>query len=57
MIRPKLPFPLVATLLVAFAVPALIEQARDVDVLLYMAAAARANDAGALPYVAAWIEK
>jgi hypothetical protein len=57
MIRPKLPFPLVVTLLVAFAVPALIEQARDVDVLLYMAAAARANDAGTLPYVAAWIEK
>jgi hypothetical protein len=57
MIRPKLPFPLVAALLILFAVPALIEQARDVDVLLYMAAAARANDAGTLPYASAWIEK
>lgn len=57
MIRPKIPFPLAAALLALFAVPALIEQARDVDVLLYMAAAARANAAGALPYTAAWIEK
>ena len=37
--------------------PALVDQARDVDVLLYAAAAARANAAGTLPYVAAWIEK
>ena len=37
--------------------PALIDQARDVDVLLYAAAAARSNAAGTLPYIAAWIEK
>lgn len=57
MIRPRLRFPLVCALLTLFAVPAVIEQARDVDVLLYMAAAARADAAGALPYTAAWIEK
>ena len=46
-----------ATAAVISWLPALIDQARDVDVLLYAAAAARANAAGSLPYVAAWIEK
>ena len=54
---PKLPFPLVAAILLLAAIPGLIEQSRDVDVLLYMAAAARANAEGSLPYAAAWIEK
>lgn len=43
--------------LVLVSVPAVVEEAKDVDVLLYMAAAAKANAAGAPPYVAAWIEK
>jgi hypothetical protein len=55
--RPRIAFPLAAALLFVFAIPDLVACSRDVDVLLYMAAAARANDAGALPYVAAWIEK
>ena len=54
---PKLPFPLVAAILAVAAIPGLLEQARDVDVLLYAAAAARANASGSLPYVSAWIEK
>jgi len=37
--------------------PALIDQARDVDVLLYATAAARANAETALPYTSTWIEK
>lgn len=55
--KPRLPFPLVLGLLAILAIPACLEEARDVDVLLYMASAARANAAGALPYGAAWIEK
>src|SRR5262249_19628222 len=55
--KPRLPFPLVLGLLAVLAIPACLEEARDVDVLLYMAAAARANAAGALPYGVAWIEK
>src|SRR5262245_14709168 len=35
----------------------LLDQGRDVDVMLYSAAAVRANAEGALPYVAAWVEK
>jgi len=56
-LRPRLPFPFVALVLAATSIPGLIAQARDVDVLLYMAAAARANALHALPYAAAWIEK
>lgn len=37
--------------------PALVNQAGDVDVLLYSVAAARANAESALPYTSAWIEK
>ncbi|HVQ35755.1 MAG TPA: hypothetical protein VMT33_07060, partial [Candidatus Bathyarchaeia archaeon] len=43
--------------LMATSIPGLVAQARDVDVLLYMAAAARANAHHALPYSVAWIEK
>ncbi len=46
-----------AGVLLAGWLPGLFYQARDVDVLLYAAAAARANAEGALPYTAAWIEK
>jgi hypothetical protein len=56
-LRPRLPFPFVVILLAATSIPGLVAQARDVDVLLYMAAAARANALHALPYTAAWIEK
>jgi hypothetical protein len=54
--RRKLDLLLAAAVLIV-AVPVIPEQARDVDVLLYMSAAARAHAEGALPYVAAWIEK
>jgi hypothetical protein len=54
--RRKLDLLLAAAVLIV-AVPAIPEQANDVDVLLYMAAAARAHAEGTLPYVAAWIEK
>jgi hypothetical protein len=37
--------------------PALTSNVDDMDVLIYAAAAARANAEGALPYVAAWVEK
>lgn len=51
----------VVTLLVLVAMaswwPALMDQARDVDVLLYSTAAARANAEFALPYTSTWIEK
>jgi hypothetical protein len=39
------------------ALRCLVDQGRDVDVMLYSAAAVRANAQGALPYVAAWVEK
>jgi hypothetical protein len=39
------------------ALRCLTDQGRDVDVMLYSAAAVRANAEGALPYVAAWVEK
>ena len=38
-------------------VPSLTSQVDDMDVLIYAAAAARANAEHALPYVAAWVEK
>jgi hypothetical protein len=38
-------------------VPSLTAQVDDMDVLIYAAAAARANAEHALPYVAAWVEK
>lgn len=41
----------------AVNLPGIFYQPRDVDVLLYQAAAARANAHGALPYAASWIEK
>ena len=60
-LRPFAPRALVAAgvvlLLSAASLPCLLEQARDVDVLLYAAAAVRANAHHALPYEAAWIEK
>lgn len=48
---------LLAAVVLIVAIPTIPEQANDVDVLLYMSAAARAHAEGALPYVAAWIEK
>src|SRR5262249_47247677 len=57
LLRPRLPFPFVVIVLVATSIPGLVAQSRDVDVLLYMAAAARANALHALPYTHAWIEK
>jgi hypothetical protein len=54
--RRKLDLLLAAAVLIV-AVPTIPEQANDVDVLLYMSAAARAHAEGALPYEAAWIEK
>jgi hypothetical protein len=54
--RRKLDLLLLAAVLI-LAVPTIPEQANDVDVLLYMSAAARAHAQGALPYAAAWIEK
>ena len=47
----------VAALLILVSLPGMLDQVRDVDVLLYSAAAVRSNAEGALPYVAAWIEK
>jgi len=44
-------------LLAVLSLPGIPGHANDVDVLLYSAAAVRANAEGALPYVAAWIEK
>lgn len=55
--RPRLPSALPFLVLAAASIPGLLEQARDVDVLLYLVAAARANAEHALPYAAAWIEK
>lgn len=46
-----------AAVLVVLALPGLAYQGRDVDVLLYASAAARANAEGTFPYVSAWIEK
>ena len=43
--------------LVLSVVPSLTSQVDDMDVLIYAAAAARANAEHALPYVAAWVEK
>ena len=42
--------------LVLSVVPSLTSQVDDMDVLIYAAAAARANAEHALPYVAAWVE-
>jgi len=47
----------VIALLAILSLPGIPGHANDVDVLLYSAAAVRANAEGALPYVAAWIEK
>jgi len=47
----------VIALLAVLSLPGIPGHANDVDVLLYSAAAVRANAEGALPYVAAWIEK
>jgi hypothetical protein len=47
----------VIALLAFLSLPGIPGHANDVDVLLYSAAAVRANAEGALPYVAAWIEK
>jgi hypothetical protein len=47
----------VAAVLLAGWLPGIFYQTRDVDVLLYSAAAVRANAESALPYTAAWIEK
>jgi hypothetical protein len=47
----------VVLLLALGALRCLVDQGRDVDVMLYSAAAVRANAQGALPYVAAWVEK
>jgi hypothetical protein len=48
---------LAAGVLALSVVPSLTSQVDDLDVLIYAAAAARANAARALPYVAAWVEK
>lgn len=48
---------LLAAAVLLLAIPTFTEHARDVDVLLYMAAAARAHAERAVPYAAAWIEK
>jgi hypothetical protein len=50
-------FGAVIALLAVLSLPGIPGHANDVDVLLYSAAAVRANAEGALPYVAAWIEK
>jgi hypothetical protein len=47
----------VAFLLAIGSLRCLLDQGRDVDVMLYSAAAVRANAEGALPYVTAWVEK
>ncbi|HEX6850110.1 MAG TPA: hypothetical protein VF139_01795 [Candidatus Polarisedimenticolaceae bacterium] len=57
MLERRKPDLLLAAAVLTVAIPTIPEQARDVDVLLYMSAAARAHAEGALPYVAAWIEK
>jgi len=46
-----------AAVLALSVVPSLTSQVDDMDVLIYAAAAARANAEHALPYVAAWVEK
>ncbi|HEX5043917.1 MAG TPA: hypothetical protein VFV75_13485 [Candidatus Polarisedimenticolaceae bacterium] len=46
-----------AGVLALSVVPSLTSQVDDMDVLIYAAAAARANAEHALPYVAAWVEK
>ena len=48
---------LAAVLLLCGGFRTVAEQSRDVDVLIYSAAAVRANAARALPYVAAWDNK
>jgi 4-amino-4-deoxy-L-arabinose transferase-like glycosyltransferase len=48
---------LVAGTLAVSLVPSLTSNVDDMDVLIYAAAAARAHAEGALPYVAAWVEK
>ena len=57
MLRQTLPVAALLTLVLLSWLPALTDQARDVDVLLYATAAARANAEGALPYTSTWIEK